>query len=79
MRKLIFKLGIQRIFCAFFQTLISWSRNNELKKILCYFSQKKITNSTTPSEFKLSKGFFSSRNFKNIKMSIFQNHFSPEV
>jgi len=45
-------------------------------KIIWYSSQKKITNSKTPSEFKLSKEFFSSRTFK---MSIFQNHFSPEV
>jgi len=46
---------------------------------MLFFSEK-ITNSKTPSEFKLSKEFFSSRNFKNIKMStIFQNHFSPEV
>jgi len=70
MRKLIFKLGIQRIFCAFFQTLISWSGNHKLRKILCYFSQKKITNSKTPSVFKLSKEFLSSRNFK------MSNHFS---
>jgi len=32
MRKLIFKSGIQRIFCAFFQTLISWSEKHELVK-----------------------------------------------
>jgi len=77
MRKMISKLGIQRIFWPFFQTLISWSGKHGLRK--CHFYQKKITNSTTPSEFKLSKEFFSSRNFKNIKMSIFQNHLSPEV
>jgi len=76
MRKLVFKLGIGAThFLCSFQTLISWSG----KQILCYFSQKKITNSKTPSEFKLNKEFFSLSNFKNIKMSIFQNHFSPQV
>jgi len=50
-----------------------------IKKMPRYFSQEKFTNSKTPSEFKLSKEFFSSRHFKNIKMSILQNHLSPEV
>jgi len=79
MRKLISKLGIQRN--AFFglsnADFLEWEAR--IKKILCYFSQKKITNSKTLSEFKFSKDFFSSRNFKNIKISIFKNHFSPEV
>jgi len=43
MRKLIFKLGIQRIFCAFFfQTLISWSGNNKLRKYYAIFLRKKL-------------------------------------
>jgi len=41
MRKLIFKLGIQRIFCAFFQTLISWGRKHELRKYYAIFLRKK--------------------------------------
>jgi len=79
MRKLIFKLGIQRIFLCFFSNADFLEWKQRIKKILCYFSQKKITNSIIPSEFKLSKEFFSSRNLKNMKLSIFQNHFSPKV
>jgi len=79
MRKLVFKLGIQRIFCAFFSNADFLEWEARIKKTLCYFFQNKITNSKTPSEFKLSKKFLSSRNFKKIKMSIFQNHFSPKV
>jgi len=47
MRKLIFKLGIQRIFCAFFQTLISWSGNNELRKYYAIFLRKNLEFSNT--------------------------------
>jgi len=42
MRKLIFKLGIQRIFCAFFQTLISWSGKHELKTRYAILLRKKL-------------------------------------
>jgi len=42
MRKLIFTLGIQRIFCAFFQTLISWSGKRELRKYYAIFLRKKL-------------------------------------
>jgi len=68
MRKLIFQLGIQRILCVFFFSnadFLEWEAR--IKKILCYFSQKKISNSKTPSEFKLSKELFSDWNLKNIK------------
>jgi len=79
MRKLFFKLGIQRIVCAFLSNADFLEWEARIKKILCYFSQKKITNSKTPSKFKLSKELFSSRNLKNIKISVFHNHFSPEL
>jgi len=66
------------LFLGFFSNADFLEWEARIKKKPCYFSQKKITNSKTPSEFKLSKKFLSSRNFKNIKMSIFQNHFSPK-
>jgi len=58
MRKLIFKVGIQRIFYVILNAdFLEWEAR--IKKILCYFSHIKITNSNTPSEFKVSKELFS--------------------
>jgi len=81
MRKLIFKLGIQRIFVLFFPTLISWSGKHELRKYYAIFLRKKLRIQKHLQNLKwaMSKEFFSSRNFKNTKMSIFHNQFSPEV
>jgi len=53
MRKLIFKLGIQRIFWAFFQTLISWSEKHELRKYYVIFLRKKIQIQKIPYLVKL--------------------------